>query len=79
MAMTRKQIYDINKDRLTKWLRHQTDKHATTICAIGVGHDHNTGELVVCMPDDDRISDQQILRLMKGACALLEQQISQKQ
>lgn len=50
--MTRQKIESINRERLGEWIKQLTDAHATAAVLIGIGHDHASGELHVCLPKD---------------------------
>lgn len=53
--MDRNQIAQINTDRLAGWHATLVDKHATPALVLGVGHDHASGTLHLCMTEDTPI------------------------
>jgi hypothetical protein len=47
----------INRDRLSSWEKQLTGSHATPFILVGVGHDHVSGQLVVCTTEDRSNTD----------------------
>lgn len=47
----------ITQERLGSWRERLREAHATPLVLIGVGHEHKSGELVLCVPEgvDDRL------------------------
>lgn len=76
-AMRRETINKINVDRLTGWKDKLNKSHATPVILIGVAHDHNQGQIVVCTTEER--SDQDILLFMREAVRQLETQITSQQ
>lgn len=54
--MTASQVGDINRERLRRWARK-----------LGVGHDHNSGTVVVCVTED--MPDEMIRAFLRKALA----------
>lgn len=50
--MTAAQIIRINNERLSNWGTQLSDNHCTPAILIGIGHDHRSGELHVCIPEN---------------------------
>lgn len=50
--MRREEIRDICNERLSGWVQRAVQIHATPMLLITVGHDHNSGELHVFVPED---------------------------
>jgi hypothetical protein len=46
----------ITKERLAGWEEKFRIQHATPILLIGVGHDWNSGQAVVCIVDEPSLS-----------------------
>jgi len=42
----------ITDERLDDWKAKLRQSNATPLALIGVGHDHKSGELVVCIPEN---------------------------
>jgi hypothetical protein len=42
----------INADRLERWRKRLNEAHATAIITVGVGHDAQAGDLVLCAPEE---------------------------
>ena len=68
--MTASEVGDITRDRLKGWARLLVDSHATPFAVVGCGHDHNSGQVVLCIPDDVPVAD--IVTLLEGALVLLK-------
>ncbi len=49
--MDRQAIEAINADRLGGWALHLIDHHATPALLIGIGHDHMSGDLQLCVTE----------------------------
>lgn len=46
----------ITSERLNEWRDRLREEHATPLVLLGVGHEHKSGQLVLCVPegvDDD--------------------------
>lgn len=63
--MDNKKIKEICTKRLGRWQKKLEEKHATPVLLMGVGHDHNSGKLVVCCNED--CSDAQLSLWLAGA------------
>ncbi len=50
--MDRQTIEDIIADRLGGWALHLVDHHATPALLIGIGHDHMSGDLQLCVTEN---------------------------
>lgn len=66
----------INDERLGRWKNQLNRKHSTPFILLGIGHDHNEGNLVILCTEER--SDTDILLGLKKAVSLLEEQISGK-
>ncbi len=53
--MERQEVQNINRERLAGWAKTLTAEHATAVVVIGVGHDHVSGSMHICIPDDDEV------------------------
>lgn len=42
----------ITRDRLAKWTKRLDQEHATPFALVGIGHDHKSGQLVLCVCED---------------------------
>lgn len=71
MVMTRNQVNDINADRLGRWRTLLVREHATAQATLGVGHDHNSGRLVLCRTEDGP-TDASLAALLRAAANELE-------
>jgi hypothetical protein len=65
---------EIIDERLAYYRRRLIQAHATPMTCIGVGHDHNSGALIVCITEDLPLL--QLLVFMKGAVAKVEEAIA---
>lgn len=72
--MTRKEVYDINKERLNGWLHRLTNQHSTAQILVGVGHDQVSGQITVIVPEGGP-TDEQILLFLKETVRQFEQHI----
>ena len=46
--MNDERIRQICKDRLAMWTDDLVGDHATPVLLVGIGHDHRSGEVVIC-------------------------------
>lgn len=70
MAMTEKRIREITKERLHRWTERLVEQHSTPFVLVGVGHDHNIGQVVVLTCEE--ATDEQIIATLRGAADLLD-------
>lgn len=42
----------ITRERLAGWTKRLDSEHATPMLLIGIGHDHTSGQAVLCIPED---------------------------
>lgn len=68
--MTRDQVAAINRDRLARWAEKLTREHATPVLLLGVGHDHTSGQVVLCTLED--LDDAKLAIFLRGALVRLE-------
>ena len=50
--MKKKEIMEICDERFDRWKRRLASQYATPIILIGVGHDHNSGQLSICTVEE---------------------------
>lgn len=72
--MKRQEIFKINEERLKGWNKRLTNVHSTPVFMLGVGHDHNLGQLTVLTTED--INDTQLLTFIEYAAKQLREQIA---
>jgi len=60
----------ITEERLKSWKKKLAEANATPIILIGVGHDHKSGELVLCVPEG--VSDDLLFGALVAALDLLK-------
>jgi hypothetical protein len=70
--MTKSEIELINVERLDGWEKQLTEHHATPILLVGVGHDHVSGKIHICVNED--FPDQHIQTFLRKALDILTQQ-----
>lgn len=66
-------IKQINDERLGRWKNQLNRKHATPILIVGVGHDHNQGDLIILTTEER--SDNDILQILLSIASSLKQKI----
>jgi hypothetical protein len=59
----------ITHERLARWERKLAGEHATPILLLGVGHDHVSGQLVICTCEE--VSDAQLVAFLRAALEML--------
>ena len=69
--MNKEKIQEINNNRMQKWAKKLTDVHATTIIAIGIGHDHNSGQIQIMTIEDDEMDTPTLAAFVKAAYDML--------
>ena len=62
--MNREKVRSIGKERLDKWLDHLVNDHATPVLLMGLGHDHNLGNVSLCITEN--ITNEQIELFLMG-------------
>jgi hypothetical protein len=62
----------ITRERLDRWAARMRDSHATPLILIGVGHDENIGQIVVCTLDEPEITRNVLRQLLQEALDQLE-------
>ena len=45
----------ITDERLNRWKERLRESHATPLCLIGIGHDHNSGTPVVVTLEEEEM------------------------
>lgn len=50
---------EITAKRLNDWSKRLAEEHATPLMLIGIGHDHTSGQIALCIPEG---IDMEILR-----------------
>jgi len=60
-----KEISDITVGRLASWSAILIENHSTPGLLIGIGHDHRSGEIHLCIPED--LTQQDVQNLLVGA------------
>ena len=68
--MNSSKIDSINRERLFAWRGRLNESHATPVVLLGVGHDHNNGQIVVCVTHD--MTDKAIILFLKKALKEME-------
>ena len=61
----------ITAERLTCWSKHLEQEHATPIALFAVGHDHASGQLVVCTLDESQMTKDALRGILRAALELL--------
>lgn len=64
----------ITRDRLWKWGAKLDLEHATPVILVGVGHDQNSGQTVVCIPED--VTDEQLCGFLRAVLKELEGKVA---
>jgi len=62
--MTEDTIRTITTGRLSGWADKLVSDHATPALLIGFGHDHRSGDVVLCCVED--LSDEDVRDLLRG-------------
>lgn len=55
--MTNDQCREICRDRLDSWRDKLVGDHATPAVLIGIGQDHVSGQLYLCVPENFTLAD----------------------
>jgi hypothetical protein len=69
-------VKHINDERLGRWKVQMIRRHSTPLILIGIGHDHNSGEITLLCTEDR--TDEQLLLFMENAVKQLREQIAEK-
>lgn len=64
----------INDERLGRWKNQMNRKHATPLLLVGVGHDHNNGDIVILTTEER--TEQETLAIILGVATKLQEQIN---
>lgn len=70
--METQEVLNINRGRLAGWARTLAAQHATAVLVVGVGHDHASGSLHLCIPDGDEVTPQVVKGLLVWALRHIE-------
>jgi hypothetical protein len=62
----------ITQERLDGWAKKFSESHATPILSLGVGHDHTSGQLVLCIVDEAALDNKMIRFFLRMALRELE-------
>ncbi len=57
-------VEQITKQRLERWSAHFLKAHATPLLLIGMGHDHNIGQVVICTLEAEDLDKEQLRKLL---------------
>ncbi len=63
---------EITEARLKGWAEKLALHTATPILLVGVGHERNSGDLVICVPDEPEITTALLLAILRKALVELE-------
>jgi hypothetical protein len=55
----------ITHERLGRWGKKLATSHATPALLLGIGHDHVSGQVVICVTEDR--TDQEIILFLQAA------------
>lgn len=66
----------INDERLGRWKVQLNRRHATPIVLMGVGHDHNNGQIITLCTEDR--TDEELLLFLMEAVRELQKSITEK-
>jgi len=64
------EIEAICQERLGEWTKRLVGEHATPIVLVGVGHDHKSGQLVLCTTEE--MSNDEIMNFLAGALFMMQ-------
>lgn len=53
-------VETITAERLARWSKRLSESHATPLLLLAVGHDHVSGQLVICTLEEPEISNSAI-------------------
>lgn len=70
--MQQQRIIEICQERFRGWTAKLAQSHATPLIAVGVGHDEQNGQIVVCVVDDPSMTNEVIAGFLRSAVAQLE-------
>lgn len=59
------EIEEIWCELIPRWATKLKSEHATPICLIGIGHDHKSGQVTICVPED--FNDYMTCGILKAA------------
>lgn len=65
-------IEEITCDRLQKWAFKLLSEHSTPVILIGIGHDHKSGQITVCVPEN--FTDFEYIGILKAALIQLKKE-----
>ena len=68
--MNDSKIQEICCERLQKWTFKLLCEHSTPAILIGIGHDHKSGQITVCVPEN--FSDFHISAILEAATFTLK-------
>lgn len=65
------QLGEITRSRLARWTDKLDLENATPVMLLGVGHDHKSGQLVICVPDEPQFNNALVRDFLLAALRLL--------
>ena len=65
-------IEEIWCERIPRWAAKLKFEHATPVILIGIGHDHESGQITVCVPEN--LTDFQIKAILSSALLNLDKE-----
>lgn len=68
--MNNSKIQEISCERLQRWTFKLFSEHSTPAILIGIGHDHKSGQITVCVPEN--FSNDDIINILELAILRLE-------
>lgn len=72
--MTPEELQAINHERLELWAGDLVKDHATALIVVGVGHDDEEGEIVVCMPNTPEMTKEVAAAFLRRAAEMIDGQ-----
>lgn len=70
--MDSNKLEEICCERLQKWTFKLLSEHSTPAILIGIGHDHKSGQITICAPEN--FTDFEIKAILKAAKLFLNKE-----
>jgi hypothetical protein len=64
-------VAQIVDDRLARWAIRMKESHATPVMLVGIGHDHVSGQIVLCTLDEEEFDIEKLKAFLRYALAEL--------
>lgn len=70
--MNRERCYVISRTVFDRWANILAEQHSTPLLALGVGHGTRSGQIHLCVRDNDDLTDDVVRGFLAAAIAMID-------